>query len=41
MMVTTGLRPLIDRVVPLRDAREAYARLAAGEHQGKLVLRVT
>ena len=35
-----ALRPLIDRVVPLEDARSAFAALAAGEQRGKLVVRV-
>ena len=40
LVEATGMRPLIDRVVPLADARAAYQRMAAGEQQGKLVLRV-
>ena len=39
LVEATGLQPLIDRVVPLGDAAGAYARLAAGDQQGKLVLR--
>jgi D-arabinose 1-dehydrogenase-like Zn-dependent alcohol dehydrogenase len=35
-----ALRPLIDRVVPLEDARSAFVALAAGEQRGKLVVRV-
>jgi NADPH:quinone reductase-like Zn-dependent oxidoreductase len=35
-----ALRPLIDRVVPLDEARSAFAALAAGEQRGKLVVRV-
>jgi len=35
----TGVRPLIDDVVPMADARSAFARLLAGEVFGKLVLR--
>lgn len=34
----TGVRPLIDGVRPLRDARESFAQLASGELFGKLVL---
>lgn len=30
----------IDHVYPLRDAPEAFARLAAGESRGKLVVEV-
>jgi NADPH:quinone reductase-like Zn-dependent oxidoreductase len=36
----TGLRPPIDAEYPLADAREAFARLAAGDVRGKLVLTV-
>jgi len=35
-----ALRPLIGGVVPLEDARSAFAALAAGEQRGKLVVRV-
>jgi NADPH:quinone reductase-like Zn-dependent oxidoreductase len=34
----TGLRPFIDDVRPLRDARDSFARLAEGNVFGKLVL---
>ncbi len=34
------LRPIIDRVHPLEEVAEAHARMAAGEHIGKLVLAV-
>ena len=34
----TGLRPLVDSVRPLSQAREAFAQLATGEVFGKLVL---
>ena len=34
----TGVRPLVDSVRPLADAREAFERLLAGESFGKLVL---
>jgi NADPH:quinone reductase-like Zn-dependent oxidoreductase len=37
-MVTTGLRPLVDDVRPLADARASFVRLEAGEMFGKLVL---
>jgi NADPH:quinone reductase-like Zn-dependent oxidoreductase len=33
-----GVRPSIDAVLPLSDARDAFARMAAGELFGKLVL---
>ncbi len=34
------LRPVIDRVFPLEDSRAAFAHLAAGEHFGKIVIRL-
>ena len=40
MCEATGLRPPIDALYPLADAREAFARLAAGDVRGKLVLTV-
>ncbi len=38
MLQVTGVRPRIDRVYGLADAREALARLERGEVTGKLVL---
>lgn len=38
MCVRTGLRPVIDRVLPLAEAREGFRALAAGEQFGKIVL---
>jgi NADPH:quinone reductase-like Zn-dependent oxidoreductase len=38
MCEATGLRPLVDGVVPLREARSAFERLAGGDLFGKLVL---
>ena len=38
LVEATGVRPLIDTVLPLAEAREAYARMAQGETFGKLVL---
>lgn len=35
------LRPVVDSVHPLAEGRKAYARLASGEHLGKVVLEVT
>jgi len=34
------LRPLIDRAYPLEEAAAAHARMEAGDHIGKIVLRV-
>jgi NADPH:quinone reductase-like Zn-dependent oxidoreductase len=33
----TGTRPLIDRVLPLRDAAEGFAAMIDGTHTGKIV----
>ncbi|MDX6254814.1 MAG: hypothetical protein QOJ11_1148 [Frankiales bacterium] len=38
-LVTSGLRPEIDRVYALAEAREAFERLARGQQFGKIVLR--
>jgi len=35
-----GLPPVIDKVFPLAQAREAYARMKAGEQLGKIVLEI-
>jgi D-arabinose 1-dehydrogenase-like Zn-dependent alcohol dehydrogenase len=35
---TTGVRPLVDEVLPLSDARRGFERLAAGTVFGKIVL---
>jgi NADPH:quinone reductase-like Zn-dependent oxidoreductase len=40
MLEVTGVRPLVDRTFPLREARDAYARLAEGETFGKIVLSI-
>jgi len=37
-LVVTGRRPVIDSERPLNEAHDAFARLAAGEEFGKLVL---
>jgi len=36
----TGVRPLIDTVLPLERAAEGFARMAAGDVTGKIVFRV-
>lgn len=33
----TGVRPVIDTVLPLEEARAGFARMAAGENHGKIV----
>jgi len=38
MLEVTGVRPLVDDVLPLTEARAAYERLVAGDVFGKLVL---
>ena len=40
LCVSSGLRPVIDDVRPLADARASFERLASGEAFGKLVLTV-
>jgi NADPH:quinone reductase-like Zn-dependent oxidoreductase len=37
LLVTTGIRPQIDRELPLADAREGFAALDAGDVFGKIV----
>ena len=34
------LKPVIDSVYPLEQAREAYQRLEAGEHFGKVIIKI-
>jgi NADPH:quinone reductase-like Zn-dependent oxidoreductase len=38
-LTATGLRPHIDRVVALDDARDAFQAMESGEHVGKIVLQ--
>ena len=40
LLVRTGARPVIDRVMPFADGRAAFAAMAAGDVHGKLVLTV-
>jgi len=40
LLVRTGTRPVIDRVMPLADGRAAFAAMASGDVHGKLVLTV-
>ena len=37
----TGLKPVIDRVFPFAEARDAFAHLQKGAHMGKVVIRVS
>jgi NADPH:quinone reductase-like Zn-dependent oxidoreductase len=38
--ITTGLRPVIDRVFPFNEVRAAYEHLASARHFGKVVIQV-
>ena len=38
MLITTGIRPPIDRVLPLREAASGFAAMIAGDVFGKIVL---
>jgi NADPH:quinone reductase-like Zn-dependent oxidoreductase len=38
LMVRTGVRPVIDRVLPMTEARTAFAAINEGDVRGKLVL---
>ena len=40
LLAAGALRPVVDSVTPLADARRAFERLAAGDHFGKLVLDI-
>ncbi|MBO3142678.1 zinc-binding dehydrogenase [Dermatophilus congolensis] len=40
MMEATGVRPVVDAVVPLEDVRDAFARLDAGDVCGKIAVTV-
>jgi len=37
MLVTTGIRPVLDRVLPLSRAVEGFAAMITGEVFGKIV----
>jgi NADPH:quinone reductase-like Zn-dependent oxidoreductase len=37
MLVATGVRPRIDRVLPLSDAAAGFAAMIAGDHFGKII----
>lgn len=40
MVMEGHLKPVIDRVYPLAEAAEAHRRMEAGEHVGKIMLKV-
>jgi zinc-binding alcohol dehydrogenase/oxidoreductase len=40
-LYASGLRPIVDRVMPLEEASEAHRRMEEGEQFGKIVLRTT
>jgi NADPH:quinone reductase-like Zn-dependent oxidoreductase len=37
MLDATGTRPLVDRTLPMTEAREGFAAMQAGEVFGKIV----
>ncbi len=37
MMDATGVRPVIDRVLPMEDARQGFEAMASGDVFGKIV----
>lgn len=39
-IASSALKPVIDKVFPFEDAREAFRHLQSGKHFGKVVLRV-
>jgi len=39
--VSLAVKPVVDEVFPLERASEALAKLAAGKHFGKIVVRIT
>jgi NADPH:quinone reductase-like Zn-dependent oxidoreductase len=41
LLVTTGVRPLVDRVIGLEDVPHALAEMAGGRVRGKIVVRVS
>jgi D-arabinose 1-dehydrogenase-like Zn-dependent alcohol dehydrogenase len=38
LLEATGVRPVVDRIVPLSSARDGFAALLAGEVMGKVVV---
>lgn len=41
LVLRAGMRPAIDRTLPLAEAPAAFARLSSGEHVGKVCLSIT
>jgi NADPH:quinone reductase-like Zn-dependent oxidoreductase len=37
MLVAAGVRPHIDRILPLSDAAAGFATMIAGDHFGKII----
>jgi len=37
-VIRKKIRPVIDSVIPLKDAKEAHGKMEAGEHMGKILL---
>jgi NADPH:quinone reductase-like Zn-dependent oxidoreductase len=37
MLATTGIRPVVDRVLPLADAADGFAAMIDGDVFGKIV----
>lgn len=35
-----GIKPMVDRVFPFTEAKEAYRHLASGAHFGKVVIEL-
>jgi NADPH:quinone reductase-like Zn-dependent oxidoreductase len=40
MLVATGVRPLIDRILPLSDAHTGFATMIAGDQFGKIIFEL-
>jgi NADPH:quinone reductase-like Zn-dependent oxidoreductase len=41
LLTTTGLRPRIDRVLPLERIHDAFQAMIGGELHGKIVISVS
>ena len=38
MLIASGVRPQIDRILPLTDAKAGFAAMIAGDHFGKIII---